>query len=87
MRIEKMFFKICKEISRDRVVTEERIKRIILSDIKLPIGKTWAIYVNKGYRFIKIHKNEEEKKIEITLNIRGYKNSDLPTQLLKLEIF
>ena len=44
MRIEKMFFKICKEISRDRVVTEERIKRIILSDIKLPIGKTGAIH-------------------------------------------
>lgn len=44
MKIEKMFFKICKEISRDRVVTEERIKRIILSDIKLPIGKTGAIH-------------------------------------------
>ena len=86
MRIEKMFFKICKEISRDRVVTEERIKRIISSDTKLPLGKTGAIYVNKGYRFIKIYKNEEENKIEITLNIRGLKNSDLPKQLLIFEI-
>ena len=87
MKIEKMFFKICKEISRDRIVSEDIIKRIIKRDEKLPIGKTGAIYVNEGYRFIKIYKNEKEMKIEITLNIRGYKNSDLPTQLLKLEIF
>ena len=45
-----------------------------------------SIYVNVGFRYIKIYKNKEENKIEITLNIKGYKNSDLPTQLLKFEI-
>ncbi len=86
MKIEKMFFKICKEISRDRIVTEHMIKRIISCDEQLPIGKTGAIYINKGYRFIKIYKNEMENIIEITLNIKGYKNFDIPTQLLKFEI-
>ena len=46
MKIEKMFFKICKEISRDRIVSEDVIKRIISRDEKLPTGVSGSIYVN-----------------------------------------
>ena len=86
MKIEKMFFKICKEISRDRIVSEDVIKRIISRDEKLPTGVSGSIYINVGFRYIKIYKNKEENKIEITLNMKGLKNSDVPTQLLRFEI-